>query len=125
MRRFAVIAAAGLALLAMGYLASGIGQAGTVAISESSSSIISTTTTVTSTTTTTTTTHPAPKVTICHRTKSKKHPYNRIRVSGSALKAHMKHRGDIIPAPAGVCPTHVVLVRNHHIVKPKKKKKHK
>jgi len=57
------------------------------------------------------------KVTICHRTKSKKHPYVKITVSQSALPAHMKHKNDIIPAPAGGCPTQVVLVKNHKIVK--------
>lgn len=31
------------------------------------------------------------KVTICHRTKSKKNPYRTIRVSRSALKAHLRH----------------------------------
>lgn len=31
------------------------------------------------------------KITICHRTKSKKNPYRTIRVSRSALKAHLRH----------------------------------
>jgi hypothetical protein len=62
-------------------------------------------------------------VTICHRTKSTKHPYVRITVSQAALPAHMKHNGDIIPAPASGCPTHVVLVRNHKIVKAQKHKR--
>jgi len=64
------------------------------------------------------------KVTICHRTKSTKHPYVKITVSQAALPAHLKHNGDIIPAPASGCPTHVVLVRNHKIVKAAKKPKH-
>jgi hypothetical protein len=42
--------------------------------------------------------------TICHRTSSKTAPYVRLRVSGKALRAHLKHPGDIIPAPAGGCP---------------------
>ena len=42
--------------------------------------------------------------TICHRTASKTAPYVRLRVSGNALRAHLKHPGDIIPAPAGGCP---------------------
>jgi hypothetical protein len=42
--------------------------------------------------------------TICHRTASKTRPYVRLRVSGSALRAHLKHPADIIPAPAGGCP---------------------
>ena len=124
MRRFIAAGTAGVALLFMGYAASGIGNASTDRAADSSSSIgssssssISTSTSISTTTTTTTTkTTPAPrKVTICHRTKSKKHPYLRRRVSGDALKAHMHHKGVIIPAPAGVCPRHVVLVRNHHI----------
>ncbi len=42
--------------------------------------------------------------TICHRTGSKTSPYVRLRVSGSALRTHLKHPADIIPAPAGGCP---------------------
>ena len=42
--------------------------------------------------------------TICHRTGSKTAPYVRLRASGSALRAHLKHPADIIPAPAGGCP---------------------
>ncbi|MGZ6680193.1 MAG: hypothetical protein ACXVFK_08275 [Solirubrobacteraceae bacterium] len=46
------------------------------------------------------------KTTICHATGSAKHPYVRITVSNSALKAHRRHHDgrDIIPAPAGGCP---------------------
>jgi hypothetical protein len=44
------------------------------------------------------------KVTICHRTNSKRKPYTRITVSSNALSAH-QHHGDIIPAPPGGCPT--------------------
>jgi hypothetical protein len=39
------------------------------------------------------------KVTICHRTGSKKKPFHTIRVSRNALKAHLKH-GDA-PGPCG------------------------
>jgi hypothetical protein len=42
--------------------------------------------------------------TICHRTASKTVPYVRLRVSGAAQRAHLKHPADIIPAPAGGCP---------------------
>jgi hypothetical protein len=31
------------------------------------------------------------RITICHRTKSKTNPYRTIRVSRSALKAHLRH----------------------------------
>lgn len=40
------------------------------------------------------------KVTICHRTGSKKNPFRTIRVSRSAVKAHLRH-GDAI----GPCST--------------------
>jgi hypothetical protein len=45
------------------------------------------------------------KVTICHVTGSKKNPYTEITVSVNGLNGHDKHEGDIIPAPAGGCPT--------------------
>jgi hypothetical protein len=68
----------------------------------------------TTTTTTTTTTTPAPperKVTICHKTGSATNPYVEITVDEHALKdGHTVAKGDIIPAPAGGCPTAQVLV---------------
>ena len=45
------------------------------------------------------------KVTICHATGSKKNPYTEITVSVNGLNGHDQHEGDIIPAPAGGCPT--------------------
>lgn len=42
------------------------------------------------------------KVTICHRTGSKKKPFHTIRVSRNAVKAHLRH-GDAL----GPCPTAV------------------
>jgi hypothetical protein len=45
------------------------------------------------------------KITICHATSSDKNPYNEITVSVNGLNGHGKHAGDIIPAPAGGCPT--------------------
>jgi hypothetical protein len=48
---------------------------------------------------------------------------NLIGNNDAALPAHMKHPGDIIPAPASGCPTHVVLVKNHKIFKAKKHKR--
>ena len=42
------------------------------------------------------------KITICHRTKSKKNPYRTIRVSRSALKAHLRHGDGIGPCSRAV-----------------------
>jgi hypothetical protein len=39
----------------------------------------------------------ADKVTICHRTGSKKKPFHTIRVSRNALKAHLKHGDSMGP----------------------------
>jgi hypothetical protein len=47
--------------------------------------------------------------TICHRTASKTAPYVKLRVSGKALRAHLKHPADIIPAPAGGCPKTLLI----------------
>src|SRR5262249_27384474 len=74
-------------------------------VSGASSSTLQTTSATGSTTSTpstsTTTTTPAPrKVTICHRTHSKKHPFVTITISISAVPAHMRH-GDKM----GACPT--------------------
>lgn len=50
---------------------------------------------------------PAPRtVTICHATGSSTNPYVEISVDVNALKnGHTTAKGDIIPAPAGGCPT--------------------
>jgi hypothetical protein len=47
------------------------------------------------------------KTTICHATGSATNPYVQITISDRALKAHARHQDgrDIIPAPAGGCPT--------------------
>ncbi|MBI5950430.1 MAG: hypothetical protein HY865_02120 [Chloroflexi bacterium] len=45
------------------------------------------------------------KITICHATGSKKNPYNEITIGVDGLSGHNQHEGDIIPAPAGGCPT--------------------
>ena len=45
------------------------------------------------------------KITICHATGSEKNSYNEITVSVNGLNGHDKHDGDIIPVPAGGCPT--------------------
>jgi cytoskeletal protein RodZ len=83
-----------------------------------STSTSTSTSTTTSTTTTTTTTTTSKKVTICHRTHSKKKPYVKIRVSVNALTAHLRH-GDIL-AGAGPCPTTVQQTdAKGHVVKNK------
>lgn len=45
------------------------------------------------------------KVTICHATSSKKNPFVEITVSVNGLNGHDKHNDDLIPVPAGGCPT--------------------
>jgi hypothetical protein len=45
------------------------------------------------------------KITICHATSSESNPYNEITISVNGLNGHDKHEGDIIPAPAGGCPS--------------------
>jgi uncharacterized phage infection (PIP) family protein YhgE len=44
------------------------------------------------------------KVTLCHKTGSKKHPYHKITVSMNAMPAHLRH-GDL--PGVGACPTHL------------------
>ena len=48
------------------------------------------------------------RVTICHRTHSKKHPWHLITVSSRALKAHLRH-GDTLPP----CPTQPAAKTKH------------
>jgi hypothetical protein len=45
------------------------------------------------------------KITICHATTSTTNPYREIIVSVNGLNGHGDHPGDIVPAPAGGCPT--------------------
>lgn len=48
----------------------------------------------------------ANRVTICHRTKSRKNPYRTIRVARSAVRAHLRHgdkRGSCANARFRVC----------------------
>jgi hypothetical protein len=50
----------------------------------------------------------ATKTAICHRTASAANPYVKLRVSTAVLRGHLRHAADMIPAPAGSCPS-VVL----------------
>ena len=45
------------------------------------------------------------KITICHATGSKTNPYVEITISVNGLNGHDRHNDDIIPAPAGGCPS--------------------
>lgn len=45
------------------------------------------------------------KITICHATTSESNPYNEISVRVNGLNGHETHDDDIIPSPAGGCPT--------------------
>ncbi len=63
----------------------------------------------------TTTTAPR-RVTICHATGSATNPYVEITVDANGLNGHGDHDGDIIPAPAGGCPSR--LLRDSQRVTP-------
>ena len=76
------------------------------------------TTTVASTTTTvntTTTVVQSRKVTLCHKTGSRKHPYTTIRVAQSSVPAHIRH-GDAF----GACTTKTVKALKAKAAKAKK-----
>jgi hypothetical protein len=45
------------------------------------------------------------KLTICHATGSATNPYTEITIDFSGLNGHSNHKGDLIPAPAGGCPS--------------------
>jgi hypothetical protein len=49
------------------------------------------------------------KVTICHHTGSKKHPWHQITISNKAVAAHLRH-GDSLLLP---CPTTATVAKNH------------
>jgi hypothetical protein len=50
----------------------------------------------------------AKRTAICHRVNGAKGPYVKLSLTAKALKAHVKHAADIIPAPAGRCPATVL-----------------
>jgi len=49
------------------------------------------------------------KVTICHHTHSKKHPWVTITISQSAVAAHKKHGDDV----TGPCPPSTAAAKHH------------
>jgi len=55
------------------------------------------------------------KITICHATGIDFYPYTEIRVDINGLNGHGMHEGDIIPAPAGGCPTSPLEIVNEKI----------
>jgi hypothetical protein len=66
------------------------------------------------------------KVTICHRTKSKKNPYVTIRVSRNALKAHLRHGDGIGPCPRAIFTVcHKAKHGKHKTMKVKGAKAHR
>jgi hypothetical protein len=66
------------------------------------------------------------KVTICHRTKSKKNPYVTIRVSRNALKAHLRHGDGIGPCPRAIFTVcHEAKHGKHKTMKVKGAKAHR
>jgi hypothetical protein len=44
------------------------------------------------------------KVTVCHKTHSKKHPWVKIRISRNALKAHLRHGDFVVDETHPLCP---------------------
>jgi len=48
------------------------------------------------------------KVTICHHTGSKHHPWHLITISNRAVPAHLRHH-DVMPP----CPTTLTVAKNH------------
>lgn len=49
-------------------------------------------------------------ISICHATNDAANPYSSISVSLAGLDGHGTHAGDIIPAPAGGCPTSPLVI---------------
>jgi hypothetical protein len=57
--------------------------------------------------------YPGKKVTLCHRTHSKKHPWVKIRVSRKAMKAHLRH-GDFAVDDQHPCPPRSAAAKTKH-----------
>ena len=66
------------------------------------------------------------KVTICHRTKSKKNPYVTIRVSRNAVPAHLRHGDGIGPCSRAIFTVcHKTKNGKHKTLKVKGAKAHR
>ena len=66
------------------------------------------------------------KVTICHRTKSKKKPYRTIRVSRRAVKAHLRHGDGTGPCSRAIFTMcHKTKGGKHRTIKVKGAKAHR
>ena len=98
MRRFGVPLAATALLVAGGFAAAAIASGGG----------ITGVTTTDGTVATPTSTGPQSKVTICHRTGSKKHPFHTITVAAPSVPAHLAH-GDVL----GPCTPSTVTAMTH------------
>ena len=77
----------------------------TMTITPTVTGTLTVTTTPETTTPTATQENANQKITICHATGSSKHPYVMITIDINGLNGHKNHPHDIIPAPAGGCPT--------------------
>jgi len=55
------------------------------------------------------------EITICHATGSETNPYDEITVSLNGLNGHVTHEDDIVPAPAGGCPTSTLVIVDEKI----------
>src|SRR5437660_3506237 len=58
--------------------------------------------------------YPGKKVTVCHRTHSKKHPWVQIRISRHALKAHLRHGAFLVDANNPCPPPNAARAKKNH-----------
>ena len=58
--------------------------------------------------------YPGKKVTVCHRTHSKKHPWVKIRISTHALRAHLRHGDFVVDADHPCPPPNALSAKKKH-----------
>lgn len=58
--------------------------------------------------------YPGKKVTVCHRTHSKKHPWVKIRISTHALRAHLRHGDFVVDANHPCPPPNALSAKKNH-----------